>query len=56
MLYGEYRLEDEIAFVRKESREEGKEEAREEDKRRVLELVDQDLSADEMKQRLIAMF
>ena len=56
MLYGEYRFEDEAAVLKKEAREEGHAEGhaegRIEEKKYVLDLIAQGLSADEIKQHL----
>jgi len=56
MLYGEYRIEDEIAVVKEEAWEdghaEGHSEGRSEERRRVLELLNQGLSVEEIKERL----
>ncbi|MCL2806021.1 MAG: Rpn family recombination-promoting nuclease/putative transposase [Treponema sp.] len=49
MLYGEYRIEDEIAVVKEEAREEGSAEKQ----KYVLDLISQGFSADEIKTRLL---
>ena len=53
MLYGEYRFEDELAVVKKETWEDAWEECSKNERQKFLELLDQGLSVEEIKQRLI---
>jgi len=52
MLYGEYNIEDEIEVVREEVREETWNECSKHERQKFLELLNQGLSAEEIKQRL----
>jgi len=56
MLYGEYRLEDEIAVVKREAREDGiqigMEKGMENRDQYVLDLINQGLTSEEIKQRV----
>jgi predicted transposase YdaD len=52
MLYSEYSFEEEAAVIREEAREEGREEGREENRQYFLELLNQGLTVEEIKQRL----
>ena len=52
MLYGEYDQEVEMRVVREEALEEGREEARKEDRQYFLELLNQGLTIEEIKERL----
>jgi len=52
MLFTEWNTEDAIAYAREESREEGHKKGRNEERQYVLELLDQGLTAEEIKQRL----
>ena len=51
-LYGEYNIEDEIAVVKREAREDGFAEGQQEKKEEILDLIDQGLTTEEIKQRL----
>jgi len=52
MIFGEYDREMDIAVNRREAREEGREEARKEDRQYFLELLNQNLTKEEIKERL----
>ena len=52
MLYGEYRIEDEIAVLKEEAREDGYAEGQGKERSFVLELINQGLSTEEIKERL----
>jgi len=52
MLTAEYDREMDIAVNRREAKEEGREEGREEERKYFLELLDQGLTIEEIKERL----
>ena len=52
MLYGEYRLEDEIAVVKREAHEDGFAKGQKNERSYVLDLLNQGLTTEEVKQRL----
>jgi len=52
MIFGEYDREIDISVNRREAREEGRKEAHREDRQYFLELLNQDLTIEEIKERL----